>query len=257
MPWNAYIDESGDRGWTFKPQITPGRRAGSSRLFGMTAVLVPTGSEHIALATYDAASTVIGRKPPTTIHWVALNHSQRRILSSAVATIPSVKLISVVLCKQHLPNAATIVRPEALYNWTFRLMIERLSWFGHHVGDTVQPTFAQVGGITPAVLAAYVARLLANSTYIDWSRLALPIRIDTPARRRMLQVADTASGAVMAAFEPDPWGMTEQAYIRAMQPIVWRRPGRQAWKDGLKYGPNPPTCDPEHPWFAAWCNGVP
>jgi hypothetical protein len=78
--------------------------------------------------------------------------------------------------------------------------------------------------------------------------------IDTPANRRMLQLADCASGAVFAAFEPGALQYTEQAYLRALKPRLWRRAHRPLWRDGLKYGPWPSSdCAAEHPWFSTFC----
>jgi hypothetical protein len=253
LRWNAYIDESGDRGWTFKPSAL-GTKAGSSRIFAMTAVLVPAGNEAPALATWDTTTRALGRSSRRS--WKETpGHSPRRLMARAVAAAPDVQTISIVLCKAHLPNADRIRDPGSLYHWTFRLMIERLSWFGHDRGDTVAATFAQVRGLKVDRLREYASLLKQSDTYIRWKSIAR-LDLDNPANRRMLQLADAASGAVFAAFEPDAWGLTEQVYLNALRPAIWRRANREVWKDGLKYGPNPPTCDAEHPWFAEFCKGL-
>jgi len=80
--------------------------------------------------------------------------------------------------------------------------------------------------------------------------LLLPPTIDTAANRRMLQLADSLSGAVHAAFEADDWGYTDQSYLEMLKPVIWCRPGRKLWQDGLKFGPWPSSaCKAEHPWF--------
>lgn len=57
-------------------------------------------------------------------------------------------------------------------------------------------------------------------TNIHWSGLKLPARVDTPRNRRMLQVADTASGAIFAAFEADPSGYTTRNYLDLLKPVI-------------------------------------
>jgi hypothetical protein len=254
MALNAYIDESGDRGWQPRQWPAPGQRSGSSRIFSMTAVIIPSGSEGQILPVWEAAARALGRRPGDVMHWQAVRqHEQRRYLVDQIASLPALQTISVVLCKQHLANAAAIRDPGYLYNWTFRLMIERLSWLGQRSGQTVTATFAQVSGLVTARLRLYVNRLRTETNFIEWTHLGTP-GIDTPANRRMLQIADCTSGAVYAAFEPGDLQYTEQSYLTAIKPCIWRRPGRPLWKDGLKYGPWPSAdCKNEHPWFEAFC----
>lgn len=254
MALNAYIDESGDRGWQPREWTAPGQRSGSSRIFAMTAVIVPAGSEGQLLQTWQAAAQAVGRRPGDVMHWQSVRqHEQRRYLADVVAGMPNLQTISVVLCKQHLTNASAIRDAGYLYNWTFRLMIERLSWLGQRSGHVVTPTFAQVSGLITARLTLYINRLKRDTTFIEWPFLG-PAGIDTPANRRMLQVADCASGAVYAAFEPGDLQYTEQSYLTAIKPRIWRRPGRPLWKDGLKYGPWPSAdCKAELPWLEAFC----
>ncbi len=218
----------------------------------MTAVLIPDGAQSVALAAWDQAKSEIGRSAGDAVHWVNVKKpGQRKHLTATIAAIPNVQVISVILCKFHLPNVTMLGQDlEYLYNWPLRLLVERISWFGQRHGVEVATTFAQVKGLSPVRLVAYLDRLRELETKISWSNMRLPPRIDTPANRRMLQIADSASGAVYAAFEADKWGFTEQGYLQMLKPVIWRRPGRPIWKDGLKYGPWPdPSCAAEHPWF--------
>lgn len=259
MLWHAYIDESGDRGWSPRPANLPvGKQGGSSRIFALTAVLVPDGTQTAALATWDRVGLEIGRRPEDPIHWVNVKApGQRAHLVGTVVSLAGVQTISVVLCKYHLPNAQGLRNVDRLYNWTLRLLVERISWFGQYRGDVVAMTFSQVQGMDPGKLHSYVDKLQEVETYIRWSALKLPARIDTPRNRRMLQVADTASGAVFAAFEKDPWGYSTREYVELLKPVIWRRPSRPLHADGLKYGPWPDAnCEAEHDWFQAFCDSA-
>jgi hypothetical protein len=259
LQWNAYVDESGDRGWTLRPpDLPPGVRGGSSRIFSLTAVLIPAGAEHEALRAWDVITPQVGRRPGDVVHWQNVKgHGARRHLAATVAALPNVRVISVVLCKHHLQHAAGLHDPGRLYNWTLRLLVERLSWFGHRSGDTVAATFSQVKGLRPELLHDYIDKLRGrDDTYMEWASLMLPFGISTPTNRRMLQLADTASGAIFSAFEPDDLGYVTRDYLDIVRPALWRRPGRPLWRDGLKYGPWPSAeCRTEHPWFDQFCEG--
>jgi len=107
--------------------------------------------------------------------------------------------VSVVLCKWHLKNVNAIADLAFFYPWTARLLIERLSWFGKKHGK-VSLVLAQVKGHPhPSAGLSEEARSDA-----DEHRVAPPqpaAGVGTPKVRRLLQLADAASGAVFAAFE--------------------------------------------------------
>jgi hypothetical protein len=255
--WHAYVDECGDRGWKLRPEKpTPATDRGASGIFGATVVLVPDGAQSAILTAWEAAGVDIGRPPGTPIHWVNVKgHSQRRHLAQTLGARNDLKTISVVLCKRHLPNAGAIRNAEYLYNWTLRLLLERISWFAKDRGAEVTLTFAQIKGIAPTIINAYLTLLKGRSTNIEWRHVRLPAKVDTPANRAMLQLADTASGAVYQAFEPDEFGSTEQVYLSDMKPVIWRRhPGGSLAGRGLKLGPWPdPTEEAHVPWFRVFC----
>jgi hypothetical protein len=168
-----------------------------------------------------------------------------------MVALPDIRTISVVLCKWHLKNVSAITDPGFFYHWTARLLLERLSWFGNQVGGVVAPTFAQVKGHPPTMVVSYVRRLGSMPTTIDWDHLRTPPAFSTPRRRRLLQLADVASGAVFSAFEPDDWGYTDQTCLQMLKPTLWCPPGRDLWKYGLKVGPWPDkSCAAEHTWLA-------
>jgi hypothetical protein len=255
--WHAYVDEFGDRGWKLRPiNPTAASHHGASGVFGATAILLPDGAQTAILAEWDKAVVSVGRPPGTPIHWVNVRgHSQRRLLARTIGEQTALTTITVAICKHHLPPAPGLRDPTYLYNWTLRLLLERISWFAKGRGAEMSLTFSQITGITPATINAYLTLLQAGTTNIEWGYLRLPAKIDTPPRRRMLQLADTAAGAVYRALEPDDLGFTERAFLDEMKPRIWRRYRTHSLvRSGFKLGPWPDTAEEAHvPWFGTFC----
>ncbi len=249
MPyWHAYVDESGDRGWRRRPTEVPlGTRVGSSEHFCMTAVLVPDGAQSAILDRWVQAAIEIGRAPSDVVHWTSVrSHSQRLHLCHSVDAVDELRIISVVFSKWDVENVSAVRQPDHLYNWVLRLLVERLSWFGkRHDAQTVMH-FAQVKGLPPRVIADYLSGLQRQATNIEWRHLLMPARVNTPHNQKMLQVADTASGAVYAAFEWDEYGHTERRYLDTLRTRIWTPAGGALQTYGLKVCPWP---HPRHAWL--------
>jgi hypothetical protein len=250
--WHAYVDESGDRGWRRRPaDLPPGTRTGSSEHFCLTAVLVPDGAQPAILERWERVATEIGRRPSDTIHWTSVrSHPQRLHLCNAVHAVEGLHIVSVVFSKWAADDPLVVRTPDRLYTWTLRLLVERLSWFGRHHQARIVMHFAQVKGLPPGLIADHLSGLRHQATTIRWGHLTMPARVDTPRNQRMLQIADTASGAVYAAFEWDDYGNTERRYLESLHSHHWRPDGRTLQTHGLKICPWP---HPRHSWAQAFC----
>lgn len=253
--FHAYVDESGDRGWQYRPLDTPpGERVGSSRHFSMTAVVMPDGYQTRALEAWHAIKVALNRQPTEGLQWKNVkHHGQRRYIAETVAGLESLTVFTVVICKWHLRPGHGLTDSNRLYNWMLRLLVERLSWFGEHRDALIAMNFDQVKGLDVEKLKGYLRLLRERNTSIQWSHLKWPPKINTPKNQRALQVADSMSGVCFAAFERDDYGYTEQAYLKAIRPRLWRRPHRPLFQDGLKVGPWPHNgVAEEHPWLEAF-----
>ena len=252
--WHAYADEVGDRGWKRSPAGLPaGKRAGSSEHFSMVAIVVPDGYQSVVLDRWDSVTLDIDRSQGDVIHWRNVkSHGQRLHLVKTLAGFESACVIAVVFSKWDTPNTSAdgVQQPEFLYNWVLRLLIERLSWFARDNGGEMVMTFAQVKGLNPEKVRSYVEHLRSCDTTIVWDALRFPVRIDTPANRRMLQVADTLCGAINAAFEWDNYGNVETRYLETLRPRLWCRTQGTLQSYGLKINPFP---HPRHPWATEFC----
>lgn len=110
-------------------------------------------------------------------------------------------------------------------------------------------TFGQVRGLDPHKLNNYLDVLKVRDTTIAWEASHLPPRIDTPANRHMLQVADTVCGTLNSALEWDDYGNVETRYLELLRPRLWIRNGNLK-SYGLKVNPYP---HPRHDWLTDFC----
>lgn len=218
----------------------------------MGTIIVPDGYQTHVLDVWDRVAVEIGRNPGNVVHWVNVkSHAQRLHLANTVAGFDQASVAVVVFSKWDTPNVDSngVRQPDYLYCWLLRMMVERLSWFARERGDQVKLTFGQVRGLDPRKLHDYLDRLCLLDTRIAWDSLHLPPRIDTPANRRMLQVADTVCGAINGAFEWDDFGNVEPRYLEVLKPRLWVRNGNLK-SYGLKVNPYP---HPRHAWLSDFC----
>lgn len=236
MLYRVYVDEAGDRG------ILPS----SSKHFVVSAVIV--ADQHDAAVRGDHARLVhaLGRRPGHVLHFRKLTHSQKikaaqDIAGSAIATITSVIIQKGPLAKP-LPagNMAYISRPDPMYLWALRLLLERVSWYvAEHNGTDAIVTFAHVRHFKVAKLHDY--RQALEATPAVQFRAGVfdrhPFRISDPTQTVLLQVADAAASALFRAVEPDDYGNTERRYLEHLARKLYRRGDSLTTSYGLKVFP--------------------
>lgn len=239
---HAFIDEAGVRS----------RSKASSDHFVMTAVVVddhdlPSAAQFLAQMRLD-----LGRRPSDTLHWVGLKkHEQRVHAAKSLGSQPWVTISHVVACKRHLTNNIT---DSQFYLYTFRYLLERLSWFARDSNATLTYTLAHITRpqMTLGELRQYEAALQAMPTSIVWGALdPKGGRIEQPNRVEMLQCADLAASATFRAFEPDNFGNTETRYLGELSPRLYRRGNGAITSYGMKLHPWDNSTKAAYPWVAA------
>lgn len=240
----AYIDESG---------ITPhGER--TSEHFVLSAVVFDEVdgdkadllNAHLRLNTGSPSE----RKK---LHFSEIsNHGARRYMSHTLGTRPWLDVISVVVCKRQLASSEhkLIEDVPAQYNYTFRYLLERLSWLARSRKTTLRYTAAALKYSPPDALAAHetALRRLGAATQIKWQSLENPAGMVVHADSdRRLDLADLAASATARAFEPDEWGLTESLYLRNLAPALYRYNDSYA-SYGLKLHPTTSAALPAYAW---------
>jgi hypothetical protein len=118
----AYIDESGDEGWSFRDE--PG--LGSSEWFVISAVVVPTAIEIAELKRFHEIIRPIEELRKAPIHFSKLNHEQR-VASCAGIAGTNTRFISICINKRKI-NSTGLKGKHRLYFYTTRYLLERISW---------------------------------------------------------------------------------------------------------------------------------
>jgi hypothetical protein len=121
--FHAYIDESGDDGFAFRPW--PAR--GSSEWFVVSACVVRESKRAEASALLHASIDPVEAIRRAPIHFAKLNHEQRVGIVHAIARVP-IRVISVCFNKMALPAGHTLAGNRRLYFYAVRYLLERISW---------------------------------------------------------------------------------------------------------------------------------
>lgn len=146
------------------------------------------------------------------------------------------------LIGQPLPTGemAHVSKPDPMYLWALRLLLERVSWFVDESGGTdAVVTFAHLKGFPASKLHDYRAALeAAGEVDIRWPVFSgHPFRIASPKAVELLQLADSAASALFRAIEPDKFGNTEPRYLQELRPKLYRRGQGKLTSYGLKVFP--------------------
>lgn len=244
----AYVDESG---------ITPhGER--TSGHFVLSAVVFEERHRAKAEAMLDHLREFTGARPPRRrLHFSDItNHGARRYMTHVVGTRPWLSIVSVIVCKRILAtNEGPMEEVPAQYNYTFRYLLERLSWLAERRQTTLTYVAAELGSAPPGLLAEYEETLRRSTDptmSIKWAHLTNPAGRMAPMREEpLLELADLAASATAKAFEPDEWGFTERAYFRNLAPTLFRSAdGERVLRYGIKIHPTRAESRVAYSWAA-------
>lgn len=238
----AFVDESGDRG----------QGPSASDHFVMTAVIIDDSAMALVHPFLEQLRTDMGRKSGEYLTWKNIRgHADRLHIAQELGSQQWLSLASVVVCKRHLPP--TSMNPSQLYLYTFRYLLERLSWMARAKQSPVNFTLAHIKGFKLSELRHYEAALRKlPGCSVEWPWIAGPGSINQPQRLEELQLADLAAAATGAAFHLDKFGNTEPRYLQQLMPRVYRhQPSSPVTSYGLKMHPWNSNTKAAYPWVAA------
>lgn len=251
--FHAYIDESGDEGFSFRD--FPSR--GSSEWFVLSAVVV---RESLLAQASRALLGAIGpleerRKNP--IHFANLTHDQQSGLSFALGKMP-VRCIAICANKRKLTDDHGLAKARRLYFYCVRFLLERISWItrDHRVlgqgNGSCRLTFSACKGLSYEKLAEYMSVLQAGQTQISWAHLdAGKFKVLKHEDSIWLRAADIVASGVGRGLELSPAGLCEDRFARHLQQVVYHR-GNNYSSYGMKFFPERPDVEKERDNRYSW-----
>lgn len=238
---HAFIDETGQR--SRSPQ--------SSDHFVMSAVVLPDSHLAASSALLAELRADLRRNSDHVLHWRNLKHQERVHLAKQLGEQKWLVISNVVVCKRALTGAP--LNDDQAYLYTFRFLLERLSWMARDGGYKLSYTLSHVVRFKKAKLRQYEEALrLTTGCQVAWQVIDGPGgELDQPGRVEHLQLADTAASATWAAFEKDRYGNTERRYLELLAPRLYRRGNSPLTSYGLKIHPYTAAIRAAYPWVAA------
>lgn len=231
----AYIDESGDEGFTFRAD-----GSGSSRWLVLSALVMRRHNDARVIETARQARELLRKPPKFPLHFRDLKHEQRVALARLIGQMPS-RTVSVLIHKPSIPEPEHFQREAyALYRYASRLLLERVSWLcrdhRHDAGD-VELIYSNRSAMSYEELRGYLLQLKAeqHDVRIDWS-LINPAKVRAVNHDQLagLQLADAVATSVYYAVTPNIYGDIEDRYLRLIAPTIYRH-GARTEGYGLKF----------------------
>ncbi|MBU1227036.1 MAG: DUF3800 domain-containing protein [Actinobacteria bacterium] len=226
----AYVDETGDLGWG----------PNANRIFAMSAVVVDAEHESVVRATLASMRDTLGLPAKTPLQWKQLRqHEKRLFVADTIGGMP-VTILQVCMFKDHLTGMNRSA--EALYLYSFRYLVERLSWLAKRNGTLVRIRLAQHKVAGEQSIKQYLAKVKAkpNENEVEWDYLE-PDRVfvHRPDQYEMLQLADLTAGPIHSALVPTSLGYLIDDYLLRISPRIWRPYGKAYPSYGFKVFPGP------------------
>ncbi len=223
----AYIDESGDEG-------TGGK---GTKWFVITA-LIASQEEATALGyTYHRIKQRINLGANKILHWSELSHPRRKAVIEELAT-RNFTICSVLVDTQHqdIVNSKPKLAGRRLYFYTFRRLVERITWYGADKGSKVRLYPENKAGIKYDELNGYLDYIQSQPDCEIRKGCILGVNPKAKPQSNLLQLADCVCGAIQNAVE-FKYGVIEDSYLLALQDKLYRR-GNKVFGYGIKFMPH-------------------
>jgi len=175
----------------------------------------------------------LGRRPGDELHWKNIKtHDQRVRAAQMLGAAPFLRICTVVVCKRDFdPGKGSIPDDDFAYMFTFRFLLERMSWLCRDSGGILRYTLAMIGGFRLSQLRHYEAVLkgLTDCT-VHWAAV------------------DSKGGSI---DQPNRFGNVETRYLELVEPRLYRYKTSPVTSYGLKMHPWNAKSRAAHPWLGA------
>lgn len=228
----AYIDESGDEGFTFRPD-----GSGSSRWLVLSALVMRKENDPLVVKVAGSARELLRKPPKFPLHFRNLKHEQRVALARLLGEMPS-RTVSVLIHKPSMEEPENFQQEAySLYRYASRLLLERVSWLCRDnrkkgVGNgKVELIYSNRSAMSYDELRAYLHQLRIDSPRknirVEWEVID-PDMVKAVNHDQLagLQLADAVATSVYYAVTPNVYGDIEDRYLRLIAPTIYRHEKR-------------------------------
>lgn len=247
--YNCYIDESGCEGFN----------KNSTDWFLLSAVIVNSINDR---SVGEAVQEFIDEyyvahnrtEPLSGVHWRSLSDNQKKKYISNISTKNFCQII-IAINKGKLDRAHYINHSGALYRYTFKLLIERISWYVGRRDGWAKIVCSEGTSIKINEMRAYIASEMSiRNTRIKKVLDPTKFKTSTMKKNIMLRVADACVSAYGNAFNKGSRNRRNPYYANEIAEKLYRYNGNII-KYGLKIFPledNISSLFDEYPFIKDW-----
>jgi len=234
MEMYAYIDESGDEGIGGK----------GTKWFVITALIANQEAATVLGYTYHRMKQRINLGADKVLHWSELSHPRKKAVAEELVN-NDFAICSVLVDTQHpdIVNTNPRLKGRRLYFYTFRRLIERITWYCDDKGYKVRLYPENKGGIKYEELNGYLNYIQSQPDCEIRKGCILGVKPKAKSQSNLIQLADCVCGAVHDAVEYK-YGVIEDSYLLMLKDKLYRRSGKVS-SYGLKFMPHKSTLIPQ------------
>lgn len=210
-----------------------------------------THAEGLATELIAELRQMTGRQPSHELSFKKLSDEHRHLVSRRIGQVSWLRSVTVVVCKDHIPDS--LPDDNVRYLFALRFLLERISWLARSKSERASYTLAHIQRFKLSNLRQYEAILRSLDTQIAWGHLdAKGGRLAQPKELDALQLADLVASSHGIAFNPPANTLrVELAHLRNLRKIMYQPDGRQLTSYGLKMHPWNTSTKAAYPWVAA------
>ncbi len=225
MEMYAYIDESGDEGVGGK----------GTKWFVVTALIASQEEAAVLGYTYHRIKQRIDLGANKPLHWSELSHPRKKAVVEELAN-NGFSVCSVLVDTQHQDIVNTSLKLGGrLYFYTFRRLVERITWYCDDKGYKVRLYPENKAGIKYKELNGYLNYIQSQPDCEIRKGCILGVKPKSKSQSNLVQLADCVCGAVYNAVEYK-YGVIEDSYLLMLKDKLYRR-GSKVFGYGLKFMP--------------------
>ena len=248
--YNVYIDESGDEGFNFKADNI----GGSSKWFVLAAVIVHQSFDKTIASCINEIKDILKFQPAQVhkpLHFKDLSHEKKVVTLNCITSKGNFEIVAVAGHKIDLHKDCLLpYEKQYLYNYTCKLLLERISWNIHEKKGKANLIFEHRRNTSYTDLKLYIDKVMDSSRCQIRKDIFVDLKALPKTQKKNLQIADCIAHSVWKSLEPNQYdGDIEDKYIRKLAPLFYRKEN-VLHNYGLKIYPDSNVINQEkYNWF--------